>query len=1113
MLAALFHYRMHAADLMRFLGGTYTGEYRNIDETVALLHSHNIDPWLIAHYVRATTLGCPTHFVADSSRANAMLHWREGNHSSIKKFMVETLNTMAKERRNRFNIPLPCYIARYLPHLFLTPQHALDKPGKSLRLIFDAAKRYTATSTPINMMTSTPLGVELNCEYGDVLITLLERIWDLRITYPLRDIVTHANDVKSCFKQMKLHPDIMAAFSLIVTDFLYLQTALPFGTDFSPQNWEPCRRLIEELTRKLFNDDSLRTKHRRHLDKLRWDPSLGNYAGPFTPARACSRRQGVRDCNGNDLPTPHRLFVDDAVYADIYERSRERIERTVAASIESMYIILGRSDLSKRQDPISFDKLIEMLISHLNKILGQVIDTRTLDVGVPPDYRRQTVNLLRPFHSKRKAFTVIEMERLTGMLIFIASTAPWLKFCLSHVYASIAAALDANTKHLLRTNKDFRAFIREIKDKETSERHRTFAQSEAARTAHAARKKHWINTTLREELHLILVILKSKRVRHRTPIGHLVRRDPSARAWSDSCLYAAGGFSIDMRFWWYIDWPDNVRLQTLIYVRNNAEGKLISINVLEYAALIINYAAATLFYRLHPDVCDPYPLALFFADNTAAESWMMKACNSSLIGRALSRLQCAMMINNPLGFHTGHVTTLQNVIADKISRIKSGASWMQSFSAKCRAHLAHYGCDIAEEVNRSTGGKQDTTQRSRTVHFLDWCERMDPDMDPCLPTQPLQARNYLIACYAISLARGETLLHRQIRARTVQGYIRAVCKLHSDRELTSPYTADTDYIGIVLKALRKYEKMPNRREMIHDEMFHHMARTRDGLDPDSLDAALIDWCYLGRFVGFRGIEWCQTRRKKYHKIDHPRWQGPDSYAFILDDVQFYTRDNVPLTDHSTLRYELIHHFTLRFKKQKNNRNFEIIHYVKDHGNREFCPVAAILRIIARAFRLGLPLTDPLAVYRCAEGRYATERCFITDKQVATYLRKVAMNVYGLKPTSKNLDLWSAHSIRVTACNLLHRQGMSDTYIQTRLRWRSNAFLDYLRNTIYTASAHTKALTIPDTNLPRLTGNYTRTTLPSGETTVTNTPTGRNILPRYRSREELEDVLHAGAAAA
>ena len=53
MLAALFHYRMHAPDVMRFLGGTYTGEHRDINDIVATLTTHDIDPWLITQHARA----------------------------------------------------------------------------------------------------------------------------------------------------------------------------------------------------------------------------------------------------------------------------------------------------------------------------------------------------------------------------------------------------------------------------------------------------------------------------------------------------------------------------------------------------------------------------------------------------------------------------------------------------------------------------------------------------------------------------------------------------------------------------------------------------------------------------------------------------------------------------------------------------------------------------------------------------------------------------------------------------------------------------------------------------------------------------------------------------
>jgi hypothetical protein len=45
--------------------------------------------------------------------------------------------------------------------------------------------------------------------------------------------------------------------------------------------------------------------------------------------------------------------VDDDVYVEIFDINR--IEQAAAASIEAIFILLGHSQLERRQDPISFD--------------------------------------------------------------------------------------------------------------------------------------------------------------------------------------------------------------------------------------------------------------------------------------------------------------------------------------------------------------------------------------------------------------------------------------------------------------------------------------------------------------------------------------------------------------------------------------------------------------------------------------------------------------------------------------------------------------------------------------------------------------------------------------
>ncbi|KAL7523311.1 hypothetical protein ACHAXR_000887, partial [Thalassiosira sp. AJA248-18] len=306
------------------------------------------------------------------------------------------------------------------------------------------------------MMTSTRHGVELRCDYGKVLEKVLIRIWRLRIQYPLRDIILHANDVKSCFRQIKHHPDVMGAFSYIIAETLYLSCGLTMGSDFSPASWEGCRRLAEQLATSLFDDKSLVKKHRKHLDELQWSKKLGK-ANPneFVPAQACPKYNGVLNNEGKPENTPHNLFVDDDIYAEVFDV--ERIEQCIAAGIEAIFILLGDSAIDVRQDAISWDKLYEMIIHFINKILGYIINTRKMTIGVPSEYILKVANLMTTTWGKqRRSFIVKEAEMLVGQLAHISNCAPWLKHILSHIYTSIAFALGNNTSFLICTNKSFR---------------------------------------------------------------------------------------------------------------------------------------------------------------------------------------------------------------------------------------------------------------------------------------------------------------------------------------------------------------------------------------------------------------------------------------------------------------------------------------------------------------------------------------------------------------------------------------------------------------------------------------------------------------------------------
>ena len=687
-MACLFHYNLSVASVMRYAGNNYTGGYRNVRKMVDKMRGL-VDDELLTHYIRVMELGAPAYFVAESTRENAMTHWRKGNHASVEQNMDKVLTAMNKLEKHDFVIPIPSWLARFIPHLFFTPTHLMFRPGKDPRFIYDASRRFTPTSVPINRMTSTHLGVEFSCEYGTVFQRLMIRIWNLRITYPKQDIIIHANDVKSCFRQMKHHPDVMGAFSYIIADLLYLSCALTFGSDFSPQTWEIPRRIAEQLATQLFHDKSLVAKHRSRLDQLKWSKQLGKgKASDFVPAHANERFKGVLDEKTGELtPTPHHLFVDDDLYAELFDKAR--VEQTVAAGIEAIFMILGESDLARRQDPISWDKLLEMVIHYKNVALGQLVNTRDMTVETPPEFIAKVVKLLnttwRGGTNGRKSFKLKEAEILAGLLIHVSNTALWLKHLMSHVFTSIAAALKGNTSYLICTNKHFREQIKLAKSEaltETEEMHKTFAQAETARKIHNFQRQHWILPTLHDELDIIREALSSNEVNKASPIAHLIPGIENGNAFGDSSLDSAGGWSIPMKFWWWYDWPEDIRKRTLRYVKDGKSGKLIDINALEYATILINYAACVHFWVTEGN-CSvqniPFPRVTILADNKSSEFWATKGCKRSLIGRRLGRLQCAMMINNPVGLDTGHVDTKTNVIADRISRWKRESDTLLGF--------------------------------------------------------------------------------------------------------------------------------------------------------------------------------------------------------------------------------------------------------------------------------------------------------------------------------------------------------------------------------------------------------------------------------------------------
>jgi len=247
-------------------------------------------------------------------------------------------------------------------------------------------------------------------------------------------------------------------------------------------------------------------------------------------------------------------------------------------------------------------------------------------------------------------------------------------------------------------------------------------------------------------------------------------------------------------------------------------------------------------------------------------------------------------------------------------------------------------------------------------------------------------------------------------------------------------------------------------------MLDYLYQVQKTLHQDSYLSALYDWLVVGMQTGQRKSEWCQDLPdfKKTHNVALSAKSTPT--AFIADDFELsYKPTQSSPTLHPEHSLPHMNYVTITWRFQKNGQNGQAVSFSHDYANPNLSVVRAVERILLRAKRLNQPSTMPLAVYARPK---STKPTYIFHTQVQSSLRAIATKVYHLKDRSQ-INKYSCHSIRVGACVLLHSSGADTLTIKFRLRWRSDSFMEYLRNTPRLASLHTQIISSQNTDVIRI----------------------------------------------
>ena len=676
--ACAIHYSLHPGMMIRYLKGEYVGENRDA-EKILLDVSPYVNDSDAAHIKRILTQGCPSKLSFEETSTMKASITQKGNQATFKLHPEAVTKTMNKEDRHSHLLPVKLWVLHFSPWCRHTAQGMQIKPGKNPRVIFDASTKSHPHEVVLNDMTSTEF--EAAITFGEAKLKLLQRIYNWRVSDPNSKIYLALADITACFRFPRVHADLTGAFGFMAENLYFLATSMVFGSNASASSWEPFRRAIEALIVEYSMRPDLVSKHNDLLDILKWEEENDLVGGELVRAVACPLNPGIQDLNG---PLEAFIYVDDILAS---ANNKFNILRLLAATIEAIFTVCGRSHIEVRQCPLSLEKWEDLVVGSIQIVLGLRVDTNMLTVGITPEYRNQVSQLLNEsWPISRRIFKVADIQKLVGKLARLGEGAPWIYKIMSHIYTSLAFALKQNKELLLTCSPKFHEIVGDIERKQFSgsqsefARELNFALKTAAKMVNHYKQIYVINETMRAEIDFIRQALADNSgISFEVPIGFIIPRTPTASLFGDSSLRACGGYSTTLRVWWYIPFPDEIVHRTLLHMKNNENETFISINCLEYVTIIINYCAAIYAFAKNDITTDPHPVVLCVTDNVSAKNWTVHTSKKSIIGRALARFFCGLLIGSDVGINAKWISTHANKIADDISRLKKSATNPLSF--------------------------------------------------------------------------------------------------------------------------------------------------------------------------------------------------------------------------------------------------------------------------------------------------------------------------------------------------------------------------------------------------------------------------------------------------
>ncbi len=275
----------------------------------------------------------------------------------------------------------------------------------------------------------TSLDPEAVIDFGRAKTNLFINIYNWRVNYPKEIIHLALANITACFRFPRILANVTGTFGYVAKGLYFISMSRVFGSNTLGSSWEALQRAIQKMITVLSINRDLANKHGELLDLLKWQGAPAEVK--LIQAFSCKIKPGIKEEPGIITPLSANIYVDDILAAAAYKKNMERL---LAATIQAIFIVCGKPDISICQYPLLMENWLELIVGPKKIVLGLVINTKKMTVGITKDYIQQLRTLLNLWDPNQKKFQVNEMQKLVGKLARLGEGAPWIFKLMSYLY-------------------------------------------------------------------------------------------------------------------------------------------------------------------------------------------------------------------------------------------------------------------------------------------------------------------------------------------------------------------------------------------------------------------------------------------------------------------------------------------------------------------------------------------------------------------------------------------------------------------------------------------------------------------------------------------------------